>query len=271
MSSRFKSIKGRFLGLSATDRVNALNGFVSGSIDGPQFGMLVPPNPDYAVFFDDFLGDVVADEWAFAEGSDSGTSDGAISAAVGGRFLLTPGDSAGTVAADYAQLSSLLQWKANAGSLVFQTRVQLAAITSVSTFIGLTDTLSLEQPIYSAGSADTITTDADDAVGFFFDTAQATDVWFCAGVKATVDATHVQATVAGTAVAPVAATDAVLRIEIDILGNAKFYYNGAQCGYVANAVTPTVALTPHFGVRPKSAVAGKTLSIDYSYVASLRV
>ena len=60
-------------------------------------------------------------------------------------------------------------------------------------------------------------------------------------------------------------------IEVDILGNAKFFYNGYPCGYVANAVTPTVALAPHFGVRPKSAAAGKTLSIDYMYVASLRV
>lgn len=224
-------------------------------------------DPSAVVMYDDFLGDVVADQWNFTEGTDSGTSDGAISEGVNGVFLLTPGDSAGTVAADGAQLNSALNWKASNGNLVFQARVKLAAITSVSCFIGLTDTKSLEQPIHSAASANTITTNATDAVGFFFDTDMTDDNWWFAGVANDVDATH-----QNTGYAPVADTYETFRVEVTTGGVAVAYRNGLQVGTaMTGAVTASVALTPCFIIRPLSAAAGKTMSIDYAYVASDRV
>lgn len=217
-------------------------------------------------FFDDFLGDVVADQWNFTEGTDSGTSDGAIVALVNGVFRLTSGDSAGTVAGDLAQLNAELNWKASSGGLVFEARFSLAVISSVSCFIGFTDTKSLEQPIYSAGSVNTITTDADDAVGIFFDTAMTTTDWWMAGVKATVDATHQD-----SGFAPVADTYETWRIEVDTSGNATFFRNGGKVGTtVANALTASIALTPCLCIRPKSAVAGRTMDIDYVLVQSDR-
>lgn len=262
------SLHGKQLGLGDYDArgnqpLQDLGGFVS----GPDFLQMRLNDPFAVVQYDDFLGDVVADQWNFTEGTDSSTSDGAITEAVNGIFLLTPGDSAGTIAADGAQLNSALQWKASSGGLVFMTRVALAAVTSVSCFVGLTDTKSLEQPIHSAASADTITTNATDAVGFFFDSSMTTQKWFAAGVANDTDATH-----QNTGIAPVAATYDVLRVDINTSGEAIFSINGAQVGTkMTGALTTTVALTPCLIVRPRSAVAGKTLSIDYVYTACNRI
>jgi hypothetical protein len=232
------------------------------------------PFPVGVTLFDDFLGDVVADQWNYVEGSDSTTADGAIVEGINGVFRLTGGDSAGSVAADGAELNSALGWKANQGGLTFEARILLASIASVSCFLGFTDSKSLEQAIYSAGSADTITTDATDAVGVFFDTAMATDNWWFAGVANDVDATKQD-----TALAPVASTYETFRIVIDVNGTATLYRataaepaNFMQIGTpMANAVTPTVALTPVFFIRPKSAAAGKTMDIDYVRVSANRV
>jgi hypothetical protein len=237
---------------------------------GSQFALI---NPDRVIMFDDFLGDVVADEWNFVEGSDHTTSDGAIVESVNGVFRLTGGDSAGTVAADAAELNSALGWKANQGGLTFEARIKLASIASVSCFIGFTDTKSLEQAIYASGTADGITTDATDAVGVFFDTAMATDNWWLAGV-----ANDVDAATQDTKLVPVAAVYETFRIVIDIYGTATFYRASAaepanfkQIGTpMVGAVTPTVALTPSLLIRPKSAVAGKTMDIDYVKVTANR-
>lgn len=266
----FKSVWDRFLGLGYPNPRNEEllpTIMTGGAMVGKHPHQIRLPGPKTVVMFDDFLGDVVADQWNFTEGTDSGTSDGAIVEAVNGTFVLTPGDSAGTVAGDYAQLNSALQWKANAGGLALEAKIKLAAITSVSCFVGFTDTKALEQPIYSAGSVDTITTDATDAVGFMFDTAMTTGQWHLVGVKADVDASKM-----ASGVAPVAGAETILRVEVDTDGSAEFYIDGnfVGTGRMANAVTPTVALTPHYGIRPKSAVAGKLMTIDYAYTAADR-
>lgn len=258
------SVYGSTVGIdNKTGQLLTRKGIANGA---PGYELRVPGGLA-VVQFDDFLGDVVADQWNFTEGTDSSTSDGAITAVVNGAFLLTSGDSAGTVAADGAQLNSELNWKAGSGGLTFQARVKLGVITSCSCFLGLTDTKSLEQPIHSASSANTITTNADDAVGFFFDTNMTDDTWWFAGVKATVDSTH-----QNSGFAPVADTYETFRIEVDALGNALGFRNGRPVGIVmANALTPTIALTPCFIVRPLSAAAGRTMFVDYSYTASDRV
>jgi hypothetical protein len=239
-------------------------GFVSGA-SNQEFRL---NDPSAVVFFDDFLGDLVRDEWNYVEGTDSGTAVGAVSAAVNGMFRLTPGDSDGTFAADGAQLNlPTTQWKATNGNLVFQTRVKLAEITSVSAFFGFTDITTLEQPIYSAASANTLTTDATDAVGFMFDTNMGTDNWWMVGV-----ANNVDATAQNVGYAPVAATYETFRIEIDTAGRAIGYRNGIPVGgFMTGAVTASVALFPTWCVRPLSAAADKHLDIDYAYIASDRV
>ena len=233
---------------------------VSLGTEGKQIEL---PSPTRVVHFEDFLGDVAPDQVNYTEGTDSGTADGAITAVVNGAFLLTAGDSAGNVAADGAQLNTELNWKANQGNLVFETRVKIAAITTVSLFIGLTDTKSLECPISLSGTM--FTTNATDAVGFVFDTNATTDTIRLAGVANDVDATAVD-----TSLAFVADTYKTLRIEITSAGLARFYIDGAYVGQVATSVTATVALTPVWIIYPEGAVAGRTMSIDYFMVAADR-
>lgn len=226
-------------------------------------------SPFSVVQFNDFTGKARAldDEWTFTEGTDNTTSDGSVVVARNGEFLLTPGDSAGTVAADWAQLNTALQWRADSGNLQFQARVKLASLVSCSCFVGLTDTVALEQAVESSGVGNGITTTATDAVGFIFDSRMTSAKWWGVGVKADVDAVHFD-----TGVTPVAATYDVLRVEVSAAGHAIFFVNGRQIGQtMQNALSPAVLLTPSFGIRPLSAVAGKTMTIDYSYTAADRV
>lgn len=232
---------------------------------------IVYPDALTVALFDDFEGDVVADQWNFTEGTDNTTSDGAINAALNGEFLLTAGDSAGTVAADYSQLNRELNWQGQQ-DLWFAARIKLASIASVSAFIGFSDTKALEGPIYSAASANTLTSDATDAVGFMFDTSMAAANWWAVGV-----ANDVDATAQNLGVAPVAATYETLAIQLRMnpvtnVVTAIFYRNGQPIGSpMASACRHNISLTPHFGIRPRTAVAGKTLTIDWVNVAGKRI
>lgn len=264
MSEILTSIHGMAIGLDASRKLIVPAGIMTGAN-----GLQIPvPSSSTIVQFDDFLGDVVADQWNYVEGTDTTTADGAVVAgAVGGVFRLTAGDSAGSVAADGAELNSgMLQWKASQGCLSFMARVSLGSIASVSCFIGLTDNTSLEAPIQASGTANGITTNATDAVGFLFDTSMTDDNWWLTGV-----ANDVDATAQNTGIAPVAGTYEWLRVDVDTSGNATFFRNGVSVGTaMSNAVTATVGLTPVFIVWPRTAVAGKTLDIDAVSIACNR-
>jgi hypothetical protein len=253
------SVHGRRLGLNRNADVLAA-GFRA-TKSGQQ---VVYPSPGTVVFFDDFQGDVVADQWNYTEGTDTINADGAIVEGVNGVFRLTGGQSAGTVAADGAQLNSALGWKANQGNLVFEVRFKLPVITTISAYIGFTNTKALQGPVSLTGTA--YTTNAADAVGVLFDTAATTDTWRLVGVANDVDAAHVD-----TGLVPVADTYETWRIEVDTAGKATFFRNGAQIGSLSGAVTPTVALTPVFLVRPEGAVAGRKIDIDWVCVSANRV
>lgn len=217
-------------------------------------------------YFDDFLGDVIADQWGVDKGSDGGAANFALSAAVNGTILATCGAGAGvSYAANGVQLHQALQWKANAGNLEMEARVKISAITNISLFVGFTDTLSLEMPIHSAASANTLTSNASDAVGFMFDTSMTADTLWCVGVKADTDGTAVSSTIA-----PVADTFIRLKVELDASGNATFYINGVRVGTMADAVTATVALTPVVGAFTRTA-ATATVAVDYIDINASRV
>jgi hypothetical protein len=218
-------------------------------------------------YFDDFLGDVIADQWGVDKGSDGSAANFALSASVNGMLRATCGAGAGaSMAANGVQLHQALQWKANAGNLEMEARIKLSAITNIAVFVGFTDQIAaLEMPIHSAASANTITTNATDAVGFFFDTSMTDDKFWLAGVKADTAGTHVNSTIA-----PVANTWVRLKIEVDSSGNATGFINGVKVGVVANAVTATVALTPVVAAFTRSA-ATATIDVDYIDINASRV
>lgn len=246
-------LHGRRLGLNAEDDV-------CGLIYG-QPAIIMPSRPGRLVrLFDDFLGDSVGATWNEREGADTSTSTSAVVAgAKGGVLRLTTGDSATlTMAGNGIQIESACNWYAENGGLFFEARVALDAITTTSWFIGLTDQVAaLEMPIQSAASANTITTNAADAVGLFFDTAMSTDEWYAAGVANGTDATHVS-----IGSAPVAATYETLSFFVNADGDATFYRNGVRVAAVADAVTPTVALTPVFAGFAL-ATSARNLDVDY--------
>jgi len=169
----------------------------------------------------------------------------------------------GTTSGNRSALTSGLNQKAEDGTMVFTAIVQnLTAITTRALFIGLTDTVSLENPIEINGV--TITSSATDAVGFVYDTDATTDVWYIQGVANDVDTTLKSAVNpynGGTKV-PVAGTYNEFRIEVSTDGDANFYIDGDFAGTVLNAVTPTVLLTPIVLVETRTTSAA-TVYADF--------
>lgn len=217
--------------------------------------------------FDDFLGDVIADQWNYTEGTDASPTDGAILAGgIGGVLRLTTGDAGTGLAADLACLSTALQWQASNGGLSASARVKFSALTVAYFFFGFTDIPTLEAPVISAGSADTITTTASDAVGFMFDTRMATDDLWLVGVKGDTDAVAQD-----SLLAPEAGEYVEFRVDVDQLGSASFFVDGVQVGStMVNAVTPATDLAPVVCFGNLSGTASKTLDIDYVNVSMNR-
>lgn len=224
----------------------------------------------YVRLFDDFLGDVIGDQWSAAQGTDGqGAIAAVVAGAAGGAVRLTSGDTT-TVSESLSSLTHGLNWKANQGGLVFEAKVTPApsgTVANVAYFIGLTDTLAtttLEEP--ATLTTATITYVADDAVGFLFDTAATTDVFYGVAVKATAGTAFASSVVGA---APVAGTAITFKIELSATGAASFYVNGTLLGTIAAAVTATVALTPIISVMARTTTV-KTIDVDYVDLKALR-
>jgi hypothetical protein len=262
------SIHGRMTGLGPTDPngnqpLVTLGGYVS----GPHGSQIAAPSPSMVSNIDDFIGDALDAKWNIVEGTDSATSDAAILASgIGGVLRFTTGDAGTGLAADMIQMTQALQWKPSNGGLVAQARFKLSAITTCYCFFGFTDVVTLEAPIESAASADTLTSNATNAVGIMFDTRMSTDNWWLVGV-----ATDVDATAQDTGYAPVADTYETWRIEVNASGVATFFRNGIQVGTsVSGAVAAAAVLTPTFNIGKTSVAASMTADMDYIHNAMYR-
>jgi hypothetical protein len=264
MARILTSLHGKLLGLDDQARLIAPKGILSG-VHGSQ---IAHSSPTTVAWFEDFLGDVIPDQINFVEGTDSATSDFAVLASGnGGIGRFTTGDAGTGLAADMPQITQYLNWKAANGNLCFEVRFKMSRITNAYAFLGFTDVGSLEAPIVSAASADTITTTATDAVGFMFVTRMATAKWWLVGVANDVDATAQNSTFA-----PVADTYGTFRIELTATGVATFYRNGVQVGVsMSGAVTPSIALTPTVAVGNTSGTSSFTADLDYIHTSMTRV
>jgi hypothetical protein len=167
------------------------------------------------------------------------------------------------VAEDGSQLVCHIPVQADGGGLVFETRLHInTAITNVAVNAGLTDNTGLEEPFTIAGG-DAITSVADDAVCFTYDTSADTDEWFALATDSTTD----DAGCATTGTAPTADTYQKLRIEISSDGaTINFYIDD----------TLELTLSGDAGVSPDAnlyatviacgdGTASKTLDVDYVY------
>lgn len=222
--------------------------------------LITPTMKNLVRFQDDFLGDVLADQWAVVEGADTTTSDAVVTDGIGGTLVLTTGDSATlTYAGNGIQVThgAFYSFKAANGGLRYGVRLKISAITTAAFFVGFTDLGTFEAPIESAGSGNTLTTNATDAVGFMFDTRMTADNIWCVGVKGDTDATAVN-----SGIAPVADTYILLEFEVNSDGDAIFYIDGDVVGRVDDAVTTTVGLTPTVAATSLVA-ASRTVTVDY--------
>lgn len=236
-----------------------------------ELGMVPPLAKELAsttftkvTLFDDFLGDVLADPWNAVEGSDTDATQLVLAGGIGGILRLTSGndDANGTQATDASGVTSYLNWQASNGGLMMQARIKVSRITNAYIFAGFTDVITAELPVISAASANTITTNASDAVGFMFDTNMTTDNWWLVGVANNTDAT---AQNAGSA--PVADDFVTLTVKVDTSGRAFFYIGGTQVGtMMTGAVTATVDLTPCVYVSNADGTSAVTLDVDYIHV-----
>jgi hypothetical protein len=259
------SIYGRHVGYRLADRKLITHGLEFVDDRSPNSSWAPVSSPKFVSVFDDFTSTLTG--WTLTEGTDSATSAAVVTTGLGGVLLMTTGDAGTGYAADAEQLTGPRAFSAEFGGLVFETRLKLSAITTCQVFLGFTDdATTLEIPIDSAASANTITTTATDAVGIFFDTDMTTDQWWAAGVANGTDATHF---VLGSA--PVADTYETFRIQVNSAGAADFFRNGLKIGStMSGAVTPTVALCPVVTVSKLSVTASMTMSVDYIYAGCNR-
>lgn len=271
MKRVLRSIYGQYLGTVDDFRVMSQQGVIT----GPWGNQMPQGDLTNYVQFDDFDGATILGTWGLLKGSDGGTVNYAINGGVSGTVLGTEGAGAGvTMAVNGLQISGHLNLKAqgtagaaSSNNLEFNARVQMSAITTQAIFVGFTNQVAaLQMPINGAGGGNGFTANAADAVGWLFDTTMTNANWWAIGAKAS-------ALAAGqnSGVAPVAATYDQLAISVDQLGNATFFRNGAQVGVtMANAVTPTVALSPVIASFSRAA-ASRTVTVDYIMASMNRI
>ena len=272
MSRILVSKHGSRFGLSREGTVGAMKGkqrllCEGGFAAGPE-NMAIPlPSSNYVVHFDDFLGDVLADQWNAVE-TDTDGAQAVLAGGIGGVLRITTGNDDGNavVLPDLSGVTSYLNWQASNGGLFMQTRIKISRITLAYIFVGFTDLVTIEAPVYAAGSADTITTDATDAVGFMFDTGMATDTFHLVGV-----ANNTDATIQTLTNAPVADDYITLKVELSATGVATFFINGLQVGTaMTGAVTAATDLTPVVYASNTDGTSAVTLDVDYIAVGMNR-
>ncbi|MER9912801.1 hypothetical protein NKJ71_19435 [Mesorhizobium sp. M0050] len=217
-------------------------------------------------FYDDFLAAAIEARLSSTAGSGTGNAAATtVAGAMNGTVTMKSASDSGTNAANGTSLTfDQLNWKANQGGCIFEARLQVDVITNCYMFVGFSDTISTTVECPTSLSGTTPASDATDAAGFVFDTAATNAKWHLSGVKSDVDAAVVNSNNA-----PVAATYQTLRVELDAAGGVAGYINGAFIGYIANALTATVGLTPCIVISNRSATQ-KIMTLDYIAVEQNR-
>ena len=224
---------------------------------------------DVVVWQDDFLGDIIDSKYTLLNGSDAQALDPAIVADTQNGIvrLVCGNDATTTMAVNGSQLVLGRHWAPSAvakGSIFMEARIDPSAITDIVMFVGWTDSIALEMPFTISGT--TVTSNATDAVGFVFDTAQTTDRFYAVGVDTNTDATEELLDTAPAA-------DAWIRLGVRVWddGQAEFYINGVKKGAtMLLSTTPAVLLTPTVAVFSETTTS-HTLDVDYLRVEGPRV
>lgn len=269
-----KSILGRRVYLTPHNQLAAQNGFVAGGNGRPG---IVYPSPDTIAVFDDFLGDSIDAKWGYAEG-DTGNS-GALTGSINGVYRLqisnTPATASPSAGAGFYAGSR--NWRGNmgpdstTGRLRMGARVQLTEFddtgTRMSVFVGFTDNVSYEVPIYDTGAG--VVSQASNAVGFIAG-ARADTGWTAVAVDNDTDRTPVHLT---TDLA--SGTYQTLEIEIhrgdsDTGGTAVFFVDGVAKGEIKNPLNMSTLVTPVIYAFPEDTGGGMRVEMDWLNISGPR-
>jgi len=219
------------------------------------------------VLFDDFLAAGIDGRWSSTAGS--GTANAAattVSSGLNGLVTVKSASDDGAIGANGSTLTlDQLNFLASQGGLTFEGRMKISDVSEALLFFGFSDTISstVEAPIFLV-AAD-IDSDATDACGIGYDVDGTTKQWFHGGVK---NGTDTVPAYSGTA--PADDTFFHLRVEVSAAGAVQGFVDGVAIGpAVANAVTTSVALTPHILIANRSANQ-VTLTIDWLKVTARR-
>lgn len=228
---------------------------------------------------DDFLGAAIHPAlWTLAKGSDGGCANFAVLAGqINGVARGTTGAGAGaTMAVNGVEMTAGLNFQANkggfsggslgvAGSLIVELSVKPSAITTICMFFGLTNSLSLQMPF--TNSADVITANAADAVGFLFDTAATTQRTNLVGVNNSgTPQQTILPTTAPSSGAPDTAAFHRYRLELNASGDTDFYIDGTVVGSrMLAACRPNQPLTPCIAAFTRAA-GSANMDVDWAYL-----
>jgi len=228
-------------------------GFIAGSRI-KKWGDWEPSLVDTVYEQDDFLGDILKDEWGLFLGAGCA---GAIVALPNGTVVLT------TVAGDnlFSQLSHQLNFSATHMAGI-EARVALDVITNCTIEVGFNDALTEAQgrafdDYELTGGLPTPVAANAAIVGF--DPTDSPLHPHLTGVSAIAGAGFA----VNLGVDPIAATFIRLGVQLDVLGNAYYYVNGALLGTRLLAITPATPLTPWLAISNKAGAIARNLTIDY--------
>lgn len=231
-------------------------------------------------WWDDFLGDVIQDEYTLLNGSDAQAIDPAIIAGSQyGEVRLTSGDATPNATVNSSAFVLGRHWRLDQGDndvprnlTVFSCRLAIQTqVTSTEVFVGLTDSIANEAPATLSGT--TFTTTASDCIGFLYDADATTDTWRMVGVDTDVDA--MTSATSNTGTSPTAGTYDILTFIADNDGIVTYYINGVEEGILSAACSADVLLTPVVyvnGATSANAAASvsESVDVDYIYVGSDR-
>lgn len=154
------------------------------------------------------------------------------------------------------------------GTLVLETRLEMAALTARNVFAGFCTANADEakEPLTATG---TTITKVVPAVGFLFDSQLTSKAWHMPYILAA-DSTQTSTTVVSEQ-SPVAEESDILRVEIDNNGAARWFINGVLVQSIGAglAATPATLLAGLVGVWSTTTTAG-SLDVDYLLIRGNR-
>lgn len=203
--------------------------------------------------WDRFTGIAIDSTNVWAVEASLGTADTiAISEVQGGSVLMTTG----TADNDSEMLSTAVIYSASKLAIC-EWRITVTDVSGTALFVGFSNAkVETNQKIAIHYPDNVLTTEAANAVGFVIDADHSTSSIMCCGVKANTDATADD-----TDIDWADGETKVLRVELDVDGNAAFWVDGNNVGYVANAVTASTLLCATIQAMTRAADGSNTVRV----------